>query len=292
MQLAGLEGHQVVLLLEDYQFVHPAFLEMVNSLLSSGVLSLFLCNHIAWQVLRKHKCITVTISTWILIICEIEKLTQYAIIQLSTINCDESLSEVHVIYLFQRAFLTHSQWSLKLRNLCSTFSWPCLYLCDKLKVKFQACTHQKSWSLFSPLWKILPPRMDSMSRCTTTSHTVSFCIWFLLLCLFVLVRGWLCFCRIKSILLILSKYIVSPLLLHCFTSTTARLQVVPLSSDHVVFFRSGIQQNLHIVLIMDCSNSNFTINCESNPAFYRKCSVQWMEGWTESSMKKVRGQRY
>lgn len=37
MQLAGLEGQQVVLLLEDYQFVHPAFLEMVNSLLSSGV---------------------------------------------------------------------------------------------------------------------------------------------------------------------------------------------------------------------------------------------------------------
>lgn len=52
----------------------------------------------------------------------------------------------------------------------------------------------------------------------------------------------------------------------------------------------GIQQNLHIVLIMDCSNSNFTINCESNPAFYRKCSVQWMEGWSESSMKKVRGE--
>ena len=51
----------------------------------------------------------------------------------------------------------------------------------------------------------------------------------------------------------------------------------------------GIQQNLHIVLIMDCTNSNFTINCESNPAFYRKCSVQWMEGWSESSMKKVGG---
>ena len=37
MQLAGLDGQQVVLLLEDYQFVHLAFLEMVNSLLSSGV---------------------------------------------------------------------------------------------------------------------------------------------------------------------------------------------------------------------------------------------------------------
>uniref|UniRef100_A0A3Q2VKF8 Cytoplasmic dynein 2 heavy chain 1 n=1 Tax=Haplochromis burtoni TaxID=8153 RepID=A0A3Q2VKF8_HAPBU len=53
------------------------------------------------------------------------------------------------------------------------------------------------------------------------------------------------------------------------------------------YFSHRIQQNLHIVLIMDSSNSNFTINCESNPAFYRKCSVQWMEGWSESSMKKI-----
>ncbi|KAA8593993.1 hypothetical protein FQN60_004827, partial [Etheostoma spectabile] len=53
------------------------------------------------------------------------------------------------------------------------------------------------------------------------------------------------------------------------------------------YFSHRVQQNLHIVLIMDCSNSNFTINCESNPAFYRKCSVQWMEGWSESSMKKI-----
>ncbi|XP_019720995.1 cytoplasmic dynein 2 heavy chain 1-like, partial [Hippocampus comes] len=53
------------------------------------------------------------------------------------------------------------------------------------------------------------------------------------------------------------------------------------------YFSFRIQQNLHIVLIMDCSNPNFTISCESNPAFYRKCSVQWMEGWSESSMKKI-----
>lgn len=40
--MAGLEGQQVILLLEDYQFVHPAFLEMVNSLLSSGAYSVCL----------------------------------------------------------------------------------------------------------------------------------------------------------------------------------------------------------------------------------------------------------
>lgn len=51
---------------------------------------------------------------------------------------------------------------------------------------------------------------------------------------------------------------------------------------------AGVQQNLHVVLIMDCTNEHFTINCESNPALYRKCSVQWMEGWSDSSMKKVK----
>ncbi|XP_008581746.1 PREDICTED: cytoplasmic dynein 2 heavy chain 1-like, partial [Galeopterus variegatus] len=37
LHLAGIEAQQVVLLLEDYQFVHPTFLEMINSLLSSGI---------------------------------------------------------------------------------------------------------------------------------------------------------------------------------------------------------------------------------------------------------------
>ncbi|MFT7803200.1 cytoplasmic dynein 2 heavy chain 1 [Arapaima gigas] len=53
------------------------------------------------------------------------------------------------------------------------------------------------------------------------------------------------------------------------------------------YFAYRIQQNLHVVLIMDCTNPGFTINCESNPALYRRCSVQWMEGWSESSMKKI-----
>lgn len=69
-------------------------------------------------------------------------------------------------------------------------------------------------------------------------------------------------------------------LILCFNAPTIQLLFV-------YYIPLGIQQNLHIVLIMDCSNSTFTINCESNPAFYRKCSVQWMEGWSESSMKKV-----
>ncbi|KAM9321467.1 cytoplasmic dynein 2 heavy chain 1 [Gastrophryne carolinensis] len=53
------------------------------------------------------------------------------------------------------------------------------------------------------------------------------------------------------------------------------------------YFTYRVLQNLHIVLIMDCTNSNFTINCESNPALYKKCSVQWMEGWSDMTMKKI-----
>ncbi|XP_068037518.1 cytoplasmic dynein 2 heavy chain 1 isoform X5 [Anomalospiza imberbis] len=53
------------------------------------------------------------------------------------------------------------------------------------------------------------------------------------------------------------------------------------------YFKYRIQQNLHVVLIMDSTNLNFTINCESNPALYKKCQVLWMETWSEDSMKKI-----
>ena len=45
--------------------------------------------------------------------------------------------------------------------------------------------------------------------------------------------------------------------------------------------------NLHIALVMDCTNNKFILNCESNPALYKECAVQWMEGWSRDSMVKV-----
>ena len=36
MQLAGIDGKQVALLLEDHQLVEGQFLELINSLLSAG----------------------------------------------------------------------------------------------------------------------------------------------------------------------------------------------------------------------------------------------------------------
>ncbi len=54
------------------------------------------------------------------------------------------------------------------------------------------------------------------------------------------------------------------------------------------FFIKGVKTNLHIVLIMDFTRPTFTIACQSNPGFFKECSVQWMEGWSERSMLKVR----
>ena len=54
-----------------------------------------------------------------------------------------------------------------------------------------------------------------------------------------------------------------------------------------IIYISGIKTNLHIVLLMDYTNPNFSLNCESNPAFYKECSVQWMEGWSKKTMNKV-----
>lgn len=36
LQQAGIEGQQMIILLEDHQLLDPSFLEMINSLLSAG----------------------------------------------------------------------------------------------------------------------------------------------------------------------------------------------------------------------------------------------------------------
>ena len=49
-----------------------------------------------------------------------------------------------------------------------------------------------------------------------------------------------------------------------------------------------VKTNLHIVLVMDFTRPTFTIACQSNPGFFKECAVQWMEGWSERSMLRVR----
>nr|XP_026693267.1 cytoplasmic dynein 2 heavy chain 1-like isoform X1 [Ciona intestinalis] len=53
------------------------------------------------------------------------------------------------------------------------------------------------------------------------------------------------------------------------------------------YFAKKIMSNLHIALIMDCAHEHFTINCESNPALYKLCQVQWMDHWDKHSMRHV-----
>uniref|UniRef100_H2ZEZ5 Uncharacterized protein n=1 Tax=Ciona savignyi TaxID=51511 RepID=H2ZEZ5_CIOSA len=43
------------------------------------------------------------------------------------------------------------------------------------------------------------------------------------------------------------------------------------------YFAKKVMSNLHVVLIMDSTHEQFTINCESNPALYKLCHVQWMD---------------
>ena len=59
------------------------------------------------------------------------------------------------------------------------------------------------------------------------------------------------------------------------------------SGDLFKFFARSVQTNLHIVLVMDCSSPQFVINCESNPAFYKECSVQWTDNWSTETFAQL-----
>ena len=53
------------------------------------------------------------------------------------------------------------------------------------------------------------------------------------------------------------------------------------------YLSSRVKANLHLALIMDSTNPNFTVYCESNPALYTHCSFQSMEGWSKQSMLRI-----
>ena len=55
------------------------------------------------------------------------------------------------------------------------------------------------------------------------------------------------------------------------------------SGDILKFYSQNVRKNLHVILIMDCSDENFTAKGESNPAFFKECSVQWMQNLSEET---------
>ena len=52
------------------------------------------------------------------------------------------------------------------------------------------------------------------------------------------------------------------------------------------YFAQRVMCNLHVILVMDSNASSFAVNCEANPALYKCCSFQWLDGWSKSSMLK------
>ncbi len=53
------------------------------------------------------------------------------------------------------------------------------------------------------------------------------------------------------------------------------------------YFSTRVRVHLHVVLIMDSTSPEFTLNCEANPALYTTCSFQSMEGWSHQSMLRI-----
>eukprot|EP00605_Chrysophyceae_sp_TOSAG23-4_P002934 GSChrysophyteH1.ASY1.ANO1.3229.1 assembled CDS len=58
-----------------------------------------------------------------------------------------------------------------------------------------------------------------------------------------------------------------------------------LSSGEIPGIR--VRKYLHIVLCMDPGHPKFLYRCESNPALYSQCAVQWIGEWRPQSLKEI-----
>ena len=53
------------------------------------------------------------------------------------------------------------------------------------------------------------------------------------------------------------------------------------------FFASRVRKFLHVVMVMDCTASDFVVTCETNPAFYNNVSFVWWDRWNLNSMTQI-----
>lgn len=53
------------------------------------------------------------------------------------------------------------------------------------------------------------------------------------------------------------------------------------------FFTARVKAGLHIVLSMDPADSDWPSRTESNPALFTRCSMHWMDTWSEEGMRAV-----
>jgi dynein heavy chain 2, cytosolic len=51
------------------------------------------------------------------------------------------------------------------------------------------------------------------------------------------------------------------------------------------YFSLSVQRNLHIVVSLDASSTEYRARCDANPALFTCCSILWMDGWAPQSME-------
>ena len=53
------------------------------------------------------------------------------------------------------------------------------------------------------------------------------------------------------------------------------------------FFTARVRAGLHIALSMDPADAEWAARTEANPALFTRCSVHWMDGWSDVGMRAV-----
>jgi dynein heavy chain 2 len=53
------------------------------------------------------------------------------------------------------------------------------------------------------------------------------------------------------------------------------------------FFTARVKAGLHIVLSMDPADVEWPSRTESNPAVFTRCSMHWMDTWSDEGMRAV-----
>lgn len=68
-------------------------------------------------------------------------------------------------------------------------------------------------------------------------------------------------------------------------------QLIKFDEPKICFLIKGVRNNLHLVLVMDSGDPNLIHNCDSNPAIYKYCAIQWSDFWSEESMTNISHQK-
>ncbi|EJD73854.1 cytoplasmic dynein 2 heavy chain 1, variant [Loa loa] len=57
--------------------------------------------------------------------------------------------------------------------------------------------------------------------------------------------------------------------------------------DMYSYFVMKVKANLHIILILNVDDANFSVKCSSNPSLYKECSIIWNEAWNKDALSEL-----